>query len=296
MVLALDCTGFPCPLAVCSVIQLSMCCKSRVIIILLIVLLTIGARVIEQNYDLYLPIILSEEIRPSFTPTTTSTATPTPTFTNTPTSTATPTPTRTNTPTPGQTWILPNDTYYVDSTGYIHFFGEVQNDTSYTLYDMKFIVDLFNSNNDLVAIGTRNWGYTFYLPPGEKTCFEVSVKEPADWSYYQIESPSYGPWPLASSTKITVVSHSGTYDPKSGNYDILGMVRNDNSVTYEYIKVSGSLYNNSEKVVGCGYSSTSNTTLFPGQMTSFDLAITATERDYSDVTSYRLLASGSPKE
>ncbi|MFQ6058643.1 MAG: FxLYD domain-containing protein [Anaerolineae bacterium] len=239
---------------------------------------------------------------PTATATPTATQTPTSTATNTPTPTltmtASPTPTLTNTPsptatrTPADVYVLSNHSHYVDSINYLHVIGEVYNNTANHLRYVKITANFFNSSEQLVDTGFT-YTYLDNLPAGVKTCFHILLAEPAGWSYYEFEAPSY--WtdgePLPN---LTVFNDSGSYDPTFGWYEIVGQVRNDHGSRVEYVSPVGTVYNASGTVVGCDFTYVNSTHLDPGQTSSFKMTFGG--RDYADVVSYRLQVDGNPVE
>ncbi|MBC8248746.1 MAG: SBBP repeat-containing protein [Anaerolineales bacterium] len=258
-------------------------------------------------YLLYMPVVLREP-PPTPTPTLTPTRTPrptyTPTATRTPTHTPRPTPTPTRTPRstltstatptviPPGVYILSNHSYYVDSIGFLWIVGEVWNNTANRLRFVKITANVFSSSGQLLATGQ---GYTYLdnLSPGGMTCFSVLMgHEPAGWSYYRFEAPTY--WtdgkPLPN---LTVFNDSGSYNSTFGWYEIIGQVRNDHGSRVEYVSPVGTVYNASGIVIGCDFTYVNSTHLNPGQTSSFEMIFSG--RDYADVTSYRLQVDGNPQ-
>jgi hypothetical protein len=274
--------------------------KQWILLISSLVLLLIAAAT--TGYGIYLPVVMKE---PTPTATSTSTATTTPTATFTSTATLTPTATFTSTATfiptasitptvtvmPQGVYILPNYSHYVDSINYLHIVGEVMNNSSNILRYVEIIVDVFNSNGQLVATDFT-FTYLSNIPPWTRTCFDVSLQQPANWSYYQFEAPQY--WndgqPLPN---LTVYGTSGSYNPTFGWYEIIGMVRNDGGVRVNYVSPIGTLYNVSGIVIGCDFTFVSSTDLLPGQSSSFDMTFLG--RNYNDVASYSVQVDGDPQ-
>ena len=205
----------------------------------------------------------------------------------TPTATLTPTPTPQPTVVQPGVYILPNYSSYVDNIDYLHIVGEVQNNTSNHLYFVKISANIFNSGGQLLDTD-YTYIYLDNLPAGDKTCFDILLEEPAGWSYYEFETPTY--WtngePLPN---LTVFNDSGMYNSTYDQYEIIGQVRNDHGTRVEYVSPVGTLYNTSV-VVGCNFTYVNSTHLDPGQTSSFK--ITYYGRDYTDVTSYRLQVDG----
>ena len=170
--------------------------------------------------------------------------------------------------------------------------GEVQNNTADYLRFVKITANVFAGDGQILDVS-----YSYIdldnLPPSDKTCFDILVgDEPAGWSYYEFEAPSY--WtdgePLPN---LTVLTDRGSYDSRFGWYEIIGQVRNDHGSRVEYVSPVGTVYNASGTVLGCDYTYVSATHLDPGQTSSFEMNFTG--RDYADVVSYRLQIDGNPQ-
>lgn len=188
----------------------------------------------------------------------------------------------------GPTTILPNHTSYVDSIDYFNIVGEIRNNTTHHLRFVKINANLFNSNGRLID---TDFTYIWLdnLPPGEKTCFELSFSNSTGASYYRFESPTYRtdgtPWP-----NLSIYNHSGSYDSRFGWYEILGFVRNNSNRQVTYVTPVGTVYNGAGKVIGCDFTYVNSTDLAAGQSSAFNLTFLG--RDYSDVASYRLQVDG----
>jgi hypothetical protein len=197
-----------------------------------------------------------------------------------------PTPTPTSVP-PG-VHVLSNHSYYVTSWGSLHFVGEVYNNTSNHLEYVRIAANLFNSRGGFVG---TDYTYTALdtLPAGDRACFDLLFYEPPDdWAYYQFESPTYYTTDRGL-PNLTILNDSGSYQ-YDGDYEIIGMVRNDHGRRVEYVQPVGTLYNAVGTVVGCEYTYVNSTHLDPGQTSSFKMTFYG--RDYADVASYRLQADG----
>jgi len=192
---------------------------------------------------------------------------------------------------PPGVYVLPNHFSYVDSIGYLHICGEVQNNTANHLRFVKIAANVLDSGGQLLD---TKFTYTHLdsLPAGNRTCFNILLKEPAGWSRYQFEPPTY--WtdgePLPN---LTVTDHSGSYKDTFGWYEIIGQVRSDHSARVEYVSPVGTVYGASGAVIGCSFTYVNSTHLDPGQTSSFKMTLTG--RHYSDATSYRLQVDGNPQ-
>jgi hypothetical protein len=188
--------------------------------------------------------------------------------------------------------VLPNHSYYTTSYA-LYIVGEVQNNGEIGLREVKVIANLFNGSDQLIDTG-MDYVWEDVLP-GDKTCFSLSFSDWAGWSYYQFETPTYYSTSNQRLENMTVYGDYGTYSPSDGSYSILGFVRNDNDFRVKSVGVTTTLYNASGAVVGCGSTTVSSTDLNPGGSSSFELRFSGYDRDYADVTSYRIQVSGYPQ-
>ena len=184
--------------------------------------------------------------------------------------------------------ILENHTAYVDSSGYLHLVGEVQNTTVEHLRFVQIHANIFDRSGQLLD---TEFTYTHLdtVPAGEKTCFEVWLEAPVGWASYEFEAPTY--WtdgdPLPN---LTFFNDSGSYDPTFGWYEIIGQVRNDHGARVAYVSPVGTVYDTSGQVIGCEFTFVNSTHLDPGQTSAFEMTFTG--RDYEDVASYRVQVDG----
>ena len=195
------------------------------------------------------------------------------------------------TPTPLGVHILSNHSSYVDSIDYLHIAGEVQNNTTNHLRFVKITANIFSGSGQLL-----NTDFTYIyldnLPASDRTCFHIALEEPAGWSYYEFEAPTYRTdgEPLPN---LTVFNDSGSYNSTFGWYEIIGQVHNDQGTRVEFVSPVGTVYNASGVVVGCDFTYVNSTHLDPGQTSSFEMTFSG--RDYADVTSYQLQVDGNPQ-
>ena len=185
--------------------------------------------------------------------------------------------------------ILDNDTYYVDDVlGLLNVVAEVQNSTADTVNLDGISVRFYDAGGTLLETETAIVVLD-NLPPNEKTCFDVELIEPAGWSYYEIETPSYtsggGPFP-----NLTVLNDSFSVNPSFGFYELVGQIRNDESSTVTDVTLVGTLYNASGEVIGCEPELFDVDTLSPGESDDFDISYLG--RDYSDYDSHIIQADG----
>ena len=190
----------------------------------------------------------------------------------TPQPTLSPTPTATIEPPKQGVTVLPNWSHYVDSIGYLHIIGEVENNTSGYIDLTKVSANFFNSNGSI--LDTDNT-YTVLdvVEPGEKACFEMLLREPDGWASTVFESPTYYAAD-ESRPALTVTDHRSSLDDFWGWYEIVGQIRNDDTVAIDYAKAVATGYDHNGKVVACDSGYVNADTLYPGSISAFDILMT----------------------
>jgi hypothetical protein len=220
------------------------------------------------------------------------TVTPTPTSTATPTVSPTPTATPTPTAMPPALRVLPNHTHYVDGFGVLHIVGEVENRSGSDVGGVVVGVMLLGEGGALVETGLGET-YVERLVAGDKTCFHVSLPEPADWVSYAFEAPTYAPVEGAA-PELMVVNDSGSYQVPLGWYLIDGEVRNDHGAAVSRVSAAGTVYHPSGDVLGCKGATVPDPNLDPGEAGVFEVVFIG--RDYRRVVAYRVQADGKPEQ
>jgi hypothetical protein len=196
-------------------------------------------------------------------------------------------------PPPPGVYILPNHYAFVEDVfnWYLYIMGEVVNGTSHTIRSIKISVVVYDDQGRIIETGSA-WIFGLdKLGPGDKTCFEIQLVEPDNWAYYEFEIPAYQ---TASEElpNLLIINDNGLYDPVSGDYTLLGQVRNEHGTTVEAVRVVGTLYNITGSVLGCQWHYVNSTDLAPDQTSAFKLEYD--DRDFADAVSYRLQADGRP--
>jgi hypothetical protein len=132
---------------------------------------------------------------------------------------------------------------------------------------------LYDSTNKIVDTA---FTYTDVdiLRPSEKSPFDVILDNRGQVdqaSSYKLSVSSESSSPKPSLLKLTV---GDNYYDSLGYAHILGEVTNQGSEITQYAKVSGTFYNDQNRVVGTGFTFTDPTDLQPGQSAPFDLLLT----------------------
>ena len=185
-------------------------------------------------------------------------------------------------------YLLDNFTSYVDSIDYLHIVGEIWNNTTNVIRFVRVSVNLFDSAGRLLD---TDFTYTYIsnFPGNVKTCFNLAMPAHPDMAYYQFQSVTYmndGSMPPS----MTISNTSGALTPY-GDFQILGMVRNNTSAKIQFVQPVGTLYNNAGKVVDCGFTFVDGTDIESGQSSSFKMTFFI-RASYADVTNYRIQVDG----
>ncbi len=183
--------------------------------------------------------------------------------------------------------VLLNHSSYSDSLNNLHVVGEVLNNSSSTISSVGISVNFLDSSGTLVGYSFTSVKMDQKLPPGEQTCFKTTVRNPGNVDSYIFEPvTALSEGDIPAIPLLTVTEDSGSYDNMSGSYSISGTIRNDSGRPVEYVYPIATLYTEEGLVAGCNDTSEYATPLDDGQSSSF--AMTLSERDFVDVTSYRL--------
>ena len=215
-------------------------------------------------------------VPPTSTPTPTrtpATATPTWTPTRTPTPFATATPTRTPIPPPSTSgFSTRRSSWYVSTTGTIWVVGEVANETNQSMSYVKVVADFYSASGQLLA---SDFGFATIdvLAPGGDSPYTILLLNPppgitnvsvrvTDWFPSRIQ-PARG-------LSATVTN---SYTNSIGTLHIVGTVRNDSTVAYDYVQPIVALYDGTGSMVRTDFTFTKPSTLQPGQSATFDLLV-----------------------
>ena len=83
-----------------------------------------------------------------------------------------------------------------------------------------------------------------------------------------------------------------THINSAGNMHIIGEVVNNASNSAEYVKIIGTFYDNTNKIVGTSFTYTDPKDLAPGENAPFDLILTDASIPIDQIEKYTLNVSG----
>jgi hypothetical protein len=185
-----------------------------------------------------------------------------------PAHTYSPSPIPTPTPTPMPQLQILSSSVYTDVSGYYHIVGEVKNTLSVRIEYVKITATYYDSEK--AALGTD---FTF----SETDVMEPNQKSPFDLSSYPVKiTPSS--YKLSEEYQMTlrqppqglaILNH--TPSTTSGDYKIVGEVKNNGATQATYVKVVCTFYNSSGLVIGMGTTYTNPNTISAGGTAPFEL-------------------------
>lgn len=250
------------------------------------------------------------EVMPSPTPTATPTPMPTgtPTYTSTPAPTGTglptpkpsvspsptitPTPTPSSTPTPTPSINILSINNVTDEGGYLHVFGEIENNGTDFLKSVQISVNLYDASNMPIPFPSSAYIFLDVIRPGEKSPFEFSVHDPGNVARYEVHVLGAQVTTEQSYRDFEILSNSTSVD--AGKFIVVGEVRNIGSETAEIVHVIGTFYNSEGKIVALGFSYTAEAEIQPNQTGTFEMGLIF-EEIIQEIDHYTLLVEGTPK-
>jgi hypothetical protein len=164
----------------------------------------------------------------------------------------------------------------------------VQNNSGQTVTSVRVTANLFNASGQLVGTD-QAYVYLSRLQPGDHTCFNMLVAEPADWSYYEFQTPAYTV--TSSSIPALTIYNENAYVNQYGWYEIIGFVRNDDTVQITNTEIIATVYSADATPLDCDSALANTSTLNPSESSSFKNTFTGRD-DYNDVADYRLQTDG----
>lgn len=201
-------------------------------------------------------------------------ATPTPFAPTAPPTAAQPTPTPrppTATPTPAPSGLrLQGASGYVSGTGSIHVLGIVVNNLSTPVEFVEIGANFYSASGQLLS---TDWGFASVrvIPPGGSSPFRVlHLNPPAGVASYVVYVRDYdiARRPPVTDLQVTVTN---IYRSISGTVHVVGTVRNNGSVTRQWVDVIGAFVAPSGEVIRVDTDYSDPRDLAPGQQGVFDI-------------------------
>ncbi|MBI3966886.1 MAG: hypothetical protein HY329_14735 [Chloroflexi bacterium] len=182
----------------------------------------------------------------------------------------TPGPNPAPTPVPTTGLVVENDTSFTNG-GDLFIVGELRNAGTTPFAEAGVQVRLFGASGQRIS-ADLDFAASFLEPlhPGERSCFEYVVQQPAGFATYTL-TPSGVPTTGTPRSGLTAAG-SGTSTDAEGFFHVTGTVRNTSSTEARNIRVVVTGYQSNGKVAGCGRwpGGRTGATLAPGQSQTFD--------------------------
>ena len=167
---------------------------------------------------------------------------------------------------PGVT-VLPTQSYLKDYSGDLQIVGEIYNNTTSSIKYVEINANVFNGTS-LVA---TDFTYTVrdIVPPKTKACFKIYTDYPGAYTRVDFEPVSY--WNTSDRQPSLSLSNISKQTDYSGDIKIIGMIKNNESISVDYPSIIGTYYNSSGKVIDCNFTFANTYPLAQGQSSSFEM-------------------------
>ena len=162
---------------------------------------------------------------------------------------------------------------YVDSIGYFHVVGEVQNNAPESMKFVEITSTFYDAAGKVV--GTSS-GYTDMdtLLPGQTSPFEILLTD-------EQQSQKIDNYKLSVSGDKTFESKPAnlklnvgdSFTDSINNYHVVGEVTNQGNQVTKFVKVAGAFYNDQNQLVAVGSSYTDPSDLGPGVTAPFEIIV-----------------------
>lgn len=178
-------------------------------------------------------------------------------------------------------------TGYLDSLGYYHVVGEVQNTGDQAVNFVKVTATFYDSSDVVVA---TEFTYTILdvILPDRKSPFDIILTDAVqstkiDHYSLSVTFSAASPKPLG----LEILSHS-SYTDSIGWMHVVGEIKNIGSGTANYVKVIATFYDETGKVVAAEFAYSNPSDIEPGQKAPFEILLSDERAPY--VASYELTA------
>jgi len=165
----------------------------------------------------------------------------------------------------------------MDSFGYYHIVGEVQNLGDVAVKYVKIVVTFYDSSHTVIATDFT-YSELDVILPGRKSPFDILFTETS-------QIPRIDHYSLAVTFSTTVskpiglqILSNSSYIDSFGFMHVVGEIKNIGSIKTTYVKIIATFYDSSGKVVDCDFTFSDPNELDPGQVAPFDIMLTNEER------------------
>jgi len=157
---------------------------------------------------------------------------------------------------------------YVDDIGYLHIIGEVINNKNQAVQFVKIVASIYDSEQNLVDT-TFTYTMISIIPPYGKSPFDLVFMGGSEGvATYNLQSEYSTTEELPM--KLDVKKPRMTID-ELGYVHIKGEVANLGDKTAHYVKVTGNLYDSTQKLIGTSFTYTTLSDIYPSGKSPYEL-------------------------
>ena len=187
--------------------------------------------------------------------------------------------------------ILNNSSMYIEKSEIeiLHIVGEIANNSQNPIRNISVTAVLYPANRT-TAISTINASpFSQVLAPGEKTCFNLYLEKPTAYARYELSQLNYEVGTEPTSTFETRQVTAG-WDEDNDWYMLRGQVQNTGETPFADVRVTVTLYDSNNKVIGCDQTFV----LYEGEnpFSAGTFSLYFMDQLYNQVSTYRLQVVG----
>lgn len=198
---------------------------------------------------------------------------PTPTPEPTPWQSPTPRPSPTLPPEIEKGLLILSHSTYVDTFGYLHVVGEVENiGTNNTEQNQVTVTFVDTEGNPTVSAST--YSYLDIISPGQRSPFEIVFSSSPNVTNYKIELS----WQIATRVPysgIEVIGDSLQLVEKNWG-QLVGEVKNNGNQEANRVIIVATFYDKLGRIIGAGFTKAKILPIKPGETSSFTLVVNPT--------------------
>jgi hypothetical protein len=156
---------------------------------------------------------------------------------------------------------------YVDDLGQLRLIGEVHNDLSGNVDQIRVSVTFYDDAGKVLETATAS-SLLDLLTPGQRSPFVFVWEQPGDWKRYSLRATAR--LTTERPTEGLTLVHSYARLDENGLYHVVGTIKNDGLTTAYYVRVVVSLYDSFGKISNAGFAYATPSRVPPGRTASFD--------------------------
>jgi hypothetical protein len=147
--------------------------------------------------------------------------------------------------------------------------GEVLNNFTYPIEDVRLTASVYDKNDVIAATGT-SYTSEYWIKPGSRSGFDIHLDKelPSNSKYTLTTSIEKSKKDKPEALQMSV----GRNSKGSNNFKVLGEVINQGQDSANSVKVSGIFYDKNHKVVDADYTYTNPDLISPNKKAPFELS------------------------